>query len=130
MADVFAANQNNNYVIRSFIQLHNISNRNNIEVISDELSPSKLAKAASFDIVNGALYVIIVNIHSNHFCKSYNFRRKEWKDLLLEYRKFETVPDLENPGFDVYFKLLYRNEKKKGRKAMIYHDRSDVEDSE
>ena len=99
-----------------------------MEVISDELP----VHASSFDIVDDVLYIIAVK-DSQNFSKSYNFTKKEWKTLQLKYKSrfgFRFFPELENPGFDVPFQLLYKNKKKKERKEMFYYDSSDIEDSE
>ena len=105
---------------KSCLQLYNFGDNATEVDISDELT----VKAASIDVINDVFYIIgktdiMLGLCGSPqvSCMSYNLQTKVWNNLHLEDRKrFDSeMPeimtfDLETPGFEVSYQLLYRNE--------------------
>jgi len=104
---------------KSCLQLYDFSDNTEVDV-NDELN----VKAASIDVINGVFFLIgktdiMLGLCGSPqvSCMSYNLQTKAWKNLHLEDRKrFDSeMPeimtfDLETPGFEVSYQLLYRND--------------------
>ena len=105
---------------KSCLQLYNFGVETTEVDINDELT----VKAASIDVINGVFYIIGktdimlgLSAPPQVSCMSYNLHTKVWNKLRLEDRKRvdSEMPeimtfDLETPGFEVSYQLLYRND--------------------
>ena len=106
---------------KSCLQLYNFEDGGTEEEISDELT----VKAASIDVINNVFYIIgktdiMLGLCGSPqvSCMSYDLHTKVWNTAMtLEDRKrFDSeMPeimtfDLETPGFEVSYQLLYRND--------------------
>ena len=105
---------------KSCLQLYNFGESTTEVNINDDLA----VKAASIDVINGVFYMIgktdiMLGLSGSPqvSCMSYNLHTKVWNKIRLEDRKrFDSeMPeimtfDLETPGFEVSYQLLYRND--------------------